>query len=418
MTKDRIGAVIAVLLCFVFAFSLVGVVINYSAALNQKNNEIQDFMSTLESKNQEIINLTSTAASYKDTMALQNQTIANLTRQVNSQSSIIESLNSQVETLQTQFVNSENQIKNLNSQIAAMQSQLTNAANQISNLNSNVSALQNEVDELMKIIAAMNTSSQPTTLVFHVSEKGEGYTWGHLPNAGYTHSQLVNLNNGTYDILLLPEFKGNLNWAETYNWISTNFTGIPICLSVFEGGNERFPNPNVMLNSTQIQQAISSCDVQAIRIAEIVSWYIEANQTFPVDYIRGILSFARENGLRVLWSEWKVGADVFLQVKNYTTGFEDIVTVAFQTNSGDLEPVDGFELVSNLFTHWGGSIQSWYWKTRNLGNETQMPFSLFVQHTLEATNMGAEVLQFEPYWYLFNNGEPTEYLKILMTTLT
>ncbi|HEX9262098.1 MAG TPA: hypothetical protein VF893_06175 [Candidatus Bathyarchaeia archaeon] len=418
MTKDRTATIITFLICFVLTISLVGAVINYSAALDQKDEAIGTLEATTISQNQEISDLNNTVKSYSGTIASQNQTIANLTRQIDSSNSQIQILNSQIATLQTQLDNSENQINNLTSQIAAIQTQLTNAATQISNLNSNVSALQNEVDELMKIIAAMNTSAQPTTLVFHASEKGEGYVWGRLPNVSYTYSQLANLNNGTYDILLLPEFEGNLNWTETYNWISTSFTGIPICLSVFEGGNERFPNPNVMLNSTQIQQAMSSCDVQAIRIAEIVSWYIEANQSFPVDYVKGILSFARENGLWVLWSEWKVGDDVFLQVENYISGFEDIVTVAFQTNSGDLEPASGFELVSNLFSHWGGSIQSWYWETRKLGKETEMPISLIVQHALEATNMGAEILQFEPYWYFFDNGEPNKNFKILMTTLT
>jgi hypothetical protein len=47
-----------------------------------------------------------------------------------------------------------------------------------------------------------------------------------------------------------------------------------------------------------------------------------------------------------------------------------------------------------------------------------MPASLFVQHALEAGNMGAEILQFEPYWYLFDNGEPNDNLKMLMAALT
>jgi hypothetical protein len=127
---------------------------------------------------------------------------------------------------------------------------------------------------------------------------------------------------------------------------------------------------------------------------------------------------ARLAELRVVWSEWKVGDNVFRQVSTYIDGFADIVTVAFQTNSGDLEPAQGFELVSDLFPHWGGSIQSWYWDTRRQGNETAMPASLFVQHALEAGNMGAETLQFEPYWYLFENGEPNENLKTLMAALT
>ncbi len=418
MGRDRIAVIVVFLICVVLASSLVGLVIYYSRAMAEKDLEIRNLELTTLNQSNSINELNQTIAANNSTIASQNETITKLQDQISLSNNHITSLTSQMESLQQQLVTSNNQINDLNSQIGTMQAQLTSAANQISNLTSTVSTLENEVDELMTIIAAMNTSAQPKTLVFYASEKGPGFPRDRLPDANYTYSQLQNLNNGTYEILLLPEYYGNLNWSDTYNWMSTSFNGIPICLSVFEGGYDKFPNPNVMLTIAQIQQAMSTFDVRMIRIAEMVSWYIEANQTFPADYVKSLLNFARENGLRVLWSEWKVGADVFLQVKNYTSGYEDIVTVAFQTNSGDLEPAEGFDLVSNMFPNWGGSIQSWYWHTHGLGGEMEMPISLFVQHTLEATELGAEALQFEPYRYLFDNGEVTENLRILMTALT
>jgi hypothetical protein len=47
-----------------------------------------------------------------------------------------------------------------------------------------------------------------------------------------------------------------------------------------------------------------------------------------------------------------------------------------------------------------------------------MPISLLIQHALSAKNIGAEVLQFEPYWYFFDNGEAKENLKLLEIMLT
>lgn len=409
MTRDRVIALIALLLCVGFAISLVGAVFNYSRAVDQKNSEIQNLAFIIEGKNEEISIL-------NDKVESDTRTIISLNDTTNDLQSQVDSLNNQIKDLQDLLDKSNSQITTLTVQSNNFQQQLANSNSQISSLNSTVVTLQEKVDEFIMIIAAMNASSGPKTLVFHVAEKGEGYDWGRLPDANYTYEQILDLNNESYDVLLLPEFEGNSNWTETLAWLAQNFSKIPIMLSVFEGGS--LTEPNLQLSTSQISDAMTSCDVEAIRIAEMISWYIETNQTFPVNYINEILSFARANGLMVLWSEWKVGENVFRQVHNYTNGFEDIVTVAFQTNSGDLEPTDGFELVSNLFPHWGGSIQSWYWVTRNFGNATDMPISVLVQHALEACNLGAEILQFEPYWYFFNNGEPNENLEILMATLT
>ena len=117
------------------------------------------------------------------------------------------------------------------------------------------------------------------------------------------------------------------------------------------------------------------------------------------------------------WSEWKVTNQVFQRIQNYTKGFEDTVTVTFQTNSAELQPVDGFLYVSGMFQNWGGSVQSWYWQTHGLGTELNMPISLLVQHALAAKNTGTQILQFEPYWYFFDNGEPNENFRTLMTML-
>jgi len=395
MNKDRLVAVVAILLCVSIAVGFVSVFVGFSDALEQKSLEIQDLEGTIGDKNDEISGLQVKVASDAAVISAQNETISQL---------------------QGQFDSSSRQIESLEAQVGEIRDELSVANSQISSLTSSVTSLQQEVERLNGVIAALNKPSNVETLVFHVCEKGEGYIWGRLPNANYTYSQVLKLNNGTYEVLLLPEYKGNLNWTETFAWLKSNFSGIPISLSIFEGG----PNeaPNLRLAVAEIWDAVSALDVRELRIGEIVSWHIEHGLPFPVDWVRGVLNFARLADLRVVWSEWKVGDHVFHQVNTYIDGFEDIVTVAFQTNSGDLEPAQGFELVSDLFPHWGGSIQSWYWDTRKQGNETAMPASLFVQHALEAGNMGAETLQFEPYWYLFENGEPNENLKTLMAALT
>ena len=395
MNRDRLFAVVAIFLCVSIAVVFVSVFVGLSDVLEQKSLEIQNLEGTIEDK---------------------NDLISGLRVKVTSDAAVISAQNETISQLQGQFDSSSRQIESLEAQVGEIRDELSVANSQISSLTSSVTSLQQEVERLNGVIAALNKPSNVETLVFHVCEKGEGYIWGRLPNANYTYSQVLKLNNSTYKILFLPEYKGNLNWTETFAWLRSNFSGIPLSLSIFEGG----PNeaPNLRLTVAEIWDAVLALDVRELRIGEIVSWHIEHGLPFPVDWIRSVLSLARLADLRVVWSEWKVGDHVFHQVNTYIDGFEDIVTVAFQTNSGDLEPADGFELVSDLFPHWGGSIQSWYWDTRKTGNETAMPASLFVQHAFEAGNMGAETLQFEPYWYLFENGEPNENLKTLMAALT
>ena len=124
----------------------------------------------------------------------------------------------------------------------------------------------------------------------------------------------------------------------------------------------------------------------------------------------------RANNLKLFWTEWKL--ETFPTLQTYIKGYEDIVTVSFSTNSGDGEPSDGFLQVSQLFQHWGASVQAWYWDTRYGSDPLKMPtedmpISLLIQHTFSAKIMGAEIIQFEPYWYFFDNGQANENLKTL-----
>jgi len=187
-------------------------------------------------------------------------------------------------------------------------------------------------------------------------------------------------------------------------------------LSVFEGGPSNVPNRQLAVD--QISEAVTALNVREIRIGEIVSWYMSNYLTFPADYIKTLLNFTRVHGLKAQWSEWEVDYGVFQRIQSYIAGFEDIVTVTFQTNNKEVEPWDGFLLASGIFQNWGGSIQSWYWQERGYGSEFGMPTSILLEHALAARKLGAEILEFEPYWYLFDNGETRENLQLLMTVLT
>jgi uncharacterized coiled-coil protein SlyX len=373
MTKDRIAAVISLIMCAIFAISLIASTFSFSRALNQKSSEIGNLTSTLTEKDSEINDLQNKIAADNTTMS------------------------------------------SLNTQIATLQSQMTSANNQISSLTNQTEVLNNQIQELKNIVNS-TSSSELTSLIFHVCEKGQGYTWGHLPNATYTYNQILKLNKGIYSIMLLPEYQGDENWTATLAWLKQNFAHIPIVLPVFEGGNSTVPNRKLTID--QISEAIATLDIRELRIGEMASWYLKNLQPFPTDYITSILNFSRAHNLKVQWSEWQVNYGAFQRIQSYITGYVDTVTVTFQTNSLEIEPFDGFLLTSGTFKQWGGSIQSWYWEERGYGSTFNMPTSIYMEHTLSAKKLGAHILEFEPYWYLFDNGEPRENLQILMAAFT
>jgi hypothetical protein len=120
--------------------------------------------------------------------------------------------------------------------------------------------------------------------------------------------------------------------------------------------------------------------------------------------------------LKLLWTEWKL--ETFPTLETYISGYEDIVTVSFSTNSGDCEPSEVFTQISQTFQHCGGSIQAWYWETRNgIGTNMEMPASLLTEHAVFAKTLGAEIIEFESYWYFFNNGDANDNLRLLEALL-
>jgi len=286
-----------------------------------------------------------------------------------------------------------------------------------------VQRYMNLTQELQGIIDALNKTNADLrdvlvggdsgleTIIFHVCEKGENSDFGHLPNATYVLNQIKNLTD-SYEVLFLPEYVGNLNWTETHAWLLENFGNEEIVLSTFEGGEDEIPN--VKLDITQLSQAVQTLNVKMLRIAEIQSFYMNISQPLPVEWIEEVLNFARTNNLGVVWSEWKLGADVYPNVTRAIEGFEDIVTFTFQTNDEYHEPFEGYLDASNTFVHWGASVQPWYYVDHDLGDLMDMPPMLMVEHLVQALNRGAEIVQFEPYWYFFdNNGEPYEAFNLL-----
>jgi uncharacterized coiled-coil protein SlyX len=388
------------IICILLAASLIGVIANYTSTINSKDAVLASRDSTINELNAQLAVQEAQIAEDNNTIASQDSQMANLTSQVSS-------LASQVATLESQASADKSTITNLQTQVA-------DANAQINALNSNVASLQDQVNSLTEIID-MN-KSQLSTLVFHVCEKGEGYSWGHLPNASDTYNQILALNNNTYSVLLLPEYKGHGNWTEELVWLTNNFggpQGIPIMLDVFGGGENTMPIP--MLSTSDILVAMGTCNVQYLRIAEVVSWHMEHQQVLPTAYITDLLAFARVHNLKVFWTEWK--AETFAQIQNFIKGYEDIVTVSFSTNSQDLQPTDGFRYLNGMFNHWGASVQAWYWTSYYNASLMDMPASLLSEHALAAKRIGAEVIQFEPYWYFFDNGQATQNLILLETTL-
>lgn len=284
-----------------------------------------------------------------------------------------------------------------------------------------ISSLRQEIVDLAAAVDKFKPNLD--TLVFHVSEKGEAYSYAQLPNASYTYEQILALNKGMYEILLLPEYKGNVNWQEELGWIAADFggpQGIPVMLDVFGGGSGAAPTP--MLSVGQVSDALSVANVKCLRIAEVISWHLENKLPFPIDYVIEVLEFCRANSLGVFWTEWKsdytgMDVDVFSVIQEYILGYEDVVTVSFSTNSQELEPTDGFLQLNQMFRHWGASIQSWYWNTTRGQDLMEMPVSLLLEHSLSAKGIGAKVIQFEPYWYLFDRGEPNDNLRLLLQML-
>ncbi len=396
-TSKLLVSLIAI--CVLLTVSMSGVLYTYSSSQNTTNNTIQNQKEIIDRLNSTIADQQALLTDYEDTVSTLNSQVANLSDQVNS--------------LKSKSANQNSQSSSDASTIANLQNQLSSANTQINSLNTQIGNLQKQITQLTSIID--HDKSKLQTLVFHVCEKGENYEWGRLPNAQSTYNQLLALNTN-YQVLLLPEYMGNLNWTETLTWIASSFggkEGIPVMLEVFGGGNDSTPTP--MLNTTDISAAMATANVEYLRFAEVISWHLDhPERPFPTDYIKSILEFCRTNNLKIFWTEWKI--DTLPTLQTYIEGYEDIVTVSFSTNSGEVEPPEGFMQLNQTFQHWGGSIQAWYWETRN-SSLMDMPPSLLAEHALFAKTLGAEILEFEPYWYFFDNGQTNHNLTLLMNII-
>lgn len=221
--------------------SLVGVIANYTSVVSMKDGMISSLNSQLLSKDDEI----ETLVSQKDQVQMW--------------------LDGNVTSLNSQIANLQNQVTADNATITDLQSQLTTVNSQVSSLNSQLASSRSQVDDLTAMVNM--SKSELKTLVFHVCEKGEGYTWGRTPDVSYVYNQILALNKDVYDVLLLPEYKGNENWTDELAWITGNFTGIPIMLSVFEGGP--YDYPVVKLTTDQILDAIEVCEVRWVEFLRL-----------------------------------------------------------------------------------------------------------------------------------------------------
>jgi peptidoglycan hydrolase CwlO-like protein len=421
------------IICIILTATLIGTIIQYNSTIVTKEQTLGNLENQLEQKNNinDSLNLQ---------IATKNLEIENITNQKNQiqnwLNNNIKAYDNQIEELQNQILTDQqtkydllnqisaheqtieelqNQISTSQQTIISLQNQLTTINQQVDSLTFEKSELEEQVDKLKSALTFNKSHLQ--TLVFHVCEKN----WTDIPDVNYTYNEILSLNNGTYNIFLLPEFEEHKNWTSELEWIATNFKGIPIMLETFSSSEGDSPTK---LSIENLAAALAVCDLKCLRIAEAISWYMEDGSDFPESYVKSILDWCRNNTVEILWTEWKTdheetNTEVFTKIQSLIEGYEDIVTVSFSTNSGETEPSFGFLSADEMFQHWGASIQAWYWNTTYGEDLLNMPISLLIQHTLAAKNIGAEIIQFEPYWYFFNyeTGEITENLEVLFKML-
>jgi hypothetical protein len=253
------------------------------------------------------------------------------------------------------------------------------------------------------------------TVMVHFSEKGDGSDV-HCPYPHYAY-ELCKQRFAGKSVWVIPEYEGNMNLNARVEMLAQNYTGILICIDAFEGGNNA-SRPNVRLNIRDLEQIMSVADVRAIRFPEVISWYMLANDTnteplpFPKEWIHEMLDFALSKGLKIYWSEWKLGTDIEEITKETLAGYEDNITYLYQTNNPWEIPLIG-NCYAHEFQHWGASVQSWYKVHPNDTEERDdLDIDIVAEYAKLARNMGAETIQFEPYWYFFDNSsEPKETME-------
>ena len=243
-------------------------------------------------------------------------------------------------------------------------------------------------------------ANTPPKIYFHIKHDDSGY-----PNTiGKIHQiyDIIKAANKTgYNIGLVPQ--SGSDWDKQLDYLSET-DNIPIMLNVFTSDD------NIQLSTEQILQATNVSSVQYFRFHEVCSSY----DPLPIDYIKSILALARQMNIPIFWNEWNTNC--YDTIADIIQGYEDLVTVSFGTNNNWLEPTEGYQLLQR-FQRRGASVQSWYWWERNdrqPGYEYTMPPELMAQHTQEAFQAGAEVVQYEPFGYFFNNEVPKSTLAAVL----
>jgi len=252
------------------------------------------------------------------------------------------------------------------------------------------------------------------TVIVHFSEKGDGSDV-HCPYPHYAY-ELCKQRFAGKSVWVIPEYDGNMDMTARLEMLTQNYTDILVCIDAFEGGDNA-SRPNVRLSIRELEQIMSVADVRAIRFPEVISWYMRANDTntepvpFPIEWIHEMLDFALSKGLRIYWSEWKLGNDIEKITNETLAGYEDKITYLYQTNNQYQIPLIGISY-AHEFPHWGASVQSWYVDPITGIHKWDLPLDVVADYAKLARNMGAETIQFEPYWYFFNNNsEPKETME-------
>lgn len=274
-------------------------------------------------------------------------------------------------------------------------------------------------------------------LAYHVSEKTNPEFRVHMPNVADVYQKILQAVNGKVpddNVVLMPEYNAHVSWADEAAWLKANFREIPLMVDAAGGWDpEQFVTPERLADLLA-----AGLTVSWIRISELVSYYEEwLHEPFPDAYMIDILQYCKDHGIKAYLCEWKIAA--FDKIFEVINGFESNVWVGFKTNSGDVEPLQGFRYLVNRMRsgtypypeQWGATIESWYWETRHRGlsaypeanvwEPNNMPVSYMICHMQEAIGMpsiwysGAELLQFEAYWWFFEHttGKPRESLERL-----
>lgn len=239
-------------------------------------------------------------------------------------------------------------------------------------------------------------------MIVHFARKADLGVY--CPNPRYTY-ELTKAGFKGKEVWVIPEWEGNLNLTARIEWLAGTFSGIPLVIDVFEGGEN--PTPSVKMTIADLEQIMRIGNVTAIRIPELISWYLDReidDSNVWIDWVHSMFDFALSHNLNVYWSEWKLGPYIEPLTNATLAGYEDKITYLYQTNNQYQHPMIGY-VVARQYPHWGASVQGW-WVDKQDAPHDNLPLRYVELYATLARNLGAETIEFEPYWYFFENGEP------------